>query len=202
MAGLTRRDLLVEVGVGAATLTTLNLGATLSAIAAAAEALPPAALLPDDPAVRVTMKALADTVVPGPAGGADSLPGAIEAGVIEEIYDPFYGAYLTFPLLHDDLLIATPTILGRIAGFDLELPYAQREQVLRDRLRWLPQNGSSPLYVIYIGVATLVYLSYYGTARSDLGPRTIRFPPESDGYWPEHSYRVRFKGMTRDGNMA
>jgi hypothetical protein len=54
--------------------------------------------------------------------------------------------------------------------------------------------------VVYVGIATLVYLSYYGTARSRLGPRTINFPPQSDGYWPEHSYRVRFRGMTRDGN--
>jgi hypothetical protein len=201
VARLTRRDLLAGAGVGAAGLTALNLGGVLESLARAAEALPPPALLPDDPAVRATIEAFADTIVPGPAGGADSRPGAIEAGVMEEIYDPFYGAYVTFPLIHDDLLLTTPAVLGRVAGFDLQLPYPDRELVLRDRLRPFNDGGSSPLYVIHIGVATLVYLSYYGNARSELGPRTIRFPPESDGYWPDHSYRVGFAGMTKDGNL-
>ena len=48
--------------------------------------------------------------------------------------------------------------------------------------------------------AVLTYFGYYGTAASDLGLRYVGLPPHSDGYWPRHSYRVRFRGMTRDGN--
>jgi hypothetical protein len=195
--GLSRRRLLAEAGFGA---LALSLSATIDGIAAAAESLPRPALLPDDPVVRRTISAFADTIVPGPAGGADRRPGAVEAQVLDEIYDPFYGALTTFPIIHNDLLLITPLLLRRPASFELALPYPDRERVLEDRLRSLGDGGRNPLYVIYIGVATLVYLGYYGGAQSPRGPRTIGFPPESDGYWPDHSYRIRFRGMTEDGN--
>jgi hypothetical protein len=172
----------------------------MRAIAAAAEALPPSPLSPDHPDVRATMAAFADTIVPGPAGGADRQPGALEAGALEEIYDDFYGANGTFPLLHADLQVATLRVLGRLTEFDLSLAYRDRERVLIDRFE-APPAGGGPLYVIYQGVAALVYLTYHGTARSNLGPRYIGFPPHSRGYWPHHSYGVRFRGMTRDGNF-
>jgi hypothetical protein len=158
------------------------------------------ALSPDDPAVRETMAALADTVVPGPAGGADALPGALEAGVLDEIYDPFYGAASAYPVIHNDVQLATPRVLGRPASFDLQLPYPDRERVIADRIAAPGSGGTNQNWVLYQGAAILVYTSYYGTAQSDLGPRTIGFPPRSDGYWPAHSYRVRFRGMTRKGN--
>ena len=198
MDGLTRRRLIAAAGGGALALS--GLAEVVRAIAAAAEQLPAASLSPDDAGVRATMAAFADTIVPGPAGGADRHPGALEAGAVEEIYDDFYGASGTFPFLHIDLQATTPQVLGRIATFDLDLPYADRERVLIDRLEAPPDGGGGPLYVIYQGVAILVYLSYYGTARSNLGPRYIGFPPHSDGYWPHHSYRLRFRGMTRNGN--
>ena len=178
----------------------LALGGLLERLSTAAAALPLPALLPNDPRVRRTMAAFADTIVPGPAGGADRAPGAVEAGVLEEIYEPFYGAAPTFALLHDDLLLATPLVLRRGATFGLGLPYGDRERVLVNRLESLGDKGRSPLYVIYVGVGTLVYLSYYGTARSEEGPRYIGFPPESDGCAPDHTYGVRFEGMTEDGN--
>ena len=159
-------------------------------------------LSPNDPAVRATMAALADTIVPGPAGGADTRPGAIEAGAVEELYEPFYGAAASFPVVHNDLQLATPLVLGRPARFDLELPYRDREHVLADRMTAPGSGGNNPHWVLYQGAAILVYTSYYGTAQSELGPRTINFPPRSDGYWPGHSYRVRFRGMTRNGNPS
>ncbi|MEX2197004.1 MAG: DUF5987 family protein [Thermoleophilaceae bacterium] len=188
---LTRRGLLA--GAGAAAFA-------LSGMARAAQALELPPLLPDARSVRATMAAFADTIVPGPAGGADPDPGAIEAGALEEIYEPFYGVSPVFPLLHEDLQLATPRVLGRLTAFDLELPYDDRERVVIDRITATGDGGLDPLYVLYIGTATLVYLSYYGTARSDLGPRYIGFPPESDGYFPDHSHRVAFEGMTEDGN--
>lgn len=195
--GLTRRGLLAHAGAGAAALT---LAGAIDSVRAFAETLPPPALAPDDPRVRETMAAFADTVIPGPAGGADRDPGAIEAGVLEEMYDPFYGAVSTFPTIHNDLLTTTPRVLGRAATFNLKLPYPEREKVLIDRITSYPEGGRNPFYVLYVGVGTLAYLGYYGTAQSRVGPRYIGFPPRSKGYHPDHSYGVRFKGMTRNGN--
>lgn len=188
---LTRRGLLAGAGTAAA---------ALSGLARAAHALPLPPLAPTAREVRRTMAAFADTVVPGPAGGAHPDPGAIEAGAVEEMYEPFYGAAGAFPLLHEDLQLTTPRVLGRVAPFDLDLPYSDRERVLIDRITATGEGGQDPLYVLYLGTATLVYLSYYGTARSDLGPRYIGFPPESEGYYPGHSYGVAFEEMTPDGN--
>ena len=195
---LNRRGLLAGAGAGLLALTSLP--AALEAIATAAAQLPVPALTPDDPRVRATMAAFADTIVPGPAGGADTHPGAVEAGVLEEMYDPFYGVRNAFPLLHDDLQLRTPMVLGRPASFGLELPYADRERVVVECITSGGAGGDNLLNLLYIGTATLVYLSYYGTARSELGPRYIGFPPRSDGYSPGHSHHVRFRGMTKDGN--
>lgn len=153
-------------------------------------------------AVRATMAAFADTIVPGPAGHADPHPGAVEAGCVEELYDPFYGFSGSYPLVHADLQARTPYVLQRPASFDLALPYNDREQVLRDRLSPPPAGGTNPLYIAYYAIAVIVYVAYYGTARSDLGPRYIGFPAHSDGYVPHHSYYVTFAGMTDDGNPA
>lgn len=195
---LTRRGFVVGAG-GAA----LGLSALTQALRWLAD--PPVAaaqlgLSPADPAVRATMAAYADTIVPGPAGGADQRPGAVEAGAVDEMYDPFYGAAGAFPLLHHDLQLATPRVLGRPARFELALAYRDRERVVADRIVAPGSGGRSPNWLLFQGAAILVYVAYYGTARSELGPRYIRFPPRSDGYWPRHSYRVRFKRMTRRGN--
>jgi hypothetical protein len=72
--------------------------------------------------------------------------------------------------------------------------------VLRDRIVEVSGGGQNPLATAYQAVAVLVYLAYYGTARSDLGPKVIGLPPHSDGYFPGHSYGVEFRTMTRDGN--
>jgi hypothetical protein len=193
--GLTRRTFVL--GAGALSLAQVGLLARLATEAAAQ--LPAPALLPDDPAVRATMAAVADTVVPGPAGGADSAAGAVEAGCVDELYDPFYGVSSTFPAIHDDLVLATPRVLGRPATFDLALPYSDRERVLLDRIT-PPGNGNPSPALMYQAAGLIVYVAYYGTARSDAGVRYIGFPPHSNGYWPQSSYRVGFRGMTADGN--
>ncbi len=166
----------------------------------ASDALGQIGLAPDDPAVKRTLTAYADTIVPGPAGGADSNPGAVEAGAVDELYAPFYGTAATYPFLHNDIQLATARVLGRPVRFDLDLPYADRERVVLDRIVAGPNGGQNTAYLIYQGVAIIVYIAYYGTARSELGPQYIQFPPRSDGYFPRHSYRVRFRGMTRRGN--
>lgn len=198
---LTRRGFVVGAG-GLAGVTAI--AQALDMLAFASESLAAevsgAALSPDDPAVRATMAAFADTIVPGPAGGADLDPGAVEAGAVDELYEPFYGAATTFPLIHDDLAVVTPRVLGRAAAFTLELPYADRMRVLDDRMPGYGEGGSNPLYLLYQGAAIIVYVAYYGTARSAAGPEYIGFPPESAGYWPRHSHRLRFRGMTRTGN--
>jgi hypothetical protein len=196
-AGLTRRRLMACGGAGL-----LGLSGALRVLHALAEAELANAQAPplSDQEVRATIAAYADTIVPGPAGGADSAPGAIEAGVLDELYDPFYGASGAYPGIAADLQTATPLILGRPAKFELALDYADRERVVRDRILEGPAGGTNPLAVGYQAVAVLVYLSYYGTPQSELGPRTIGFPPHSDGYFPRHSHHVRFKRMTRNGN--
>jgi hypothetical protein len=193
---LSRRGLLVGAGAGALGLA--GLVRLIEQIATATEALaqtPAQGLGPADSLVRATIEGFADTIVPGPAGGADPDPGAIEAKVVDEIYDDFYGASGSFPVLHSDLLVATPLVLGRPETFDLDLPYPDRERVILDRVQ-----GGSPLGVLYIAIATLVWVTYYGTASSKKGLRYIGLPPHSDGYWPRHSYGVRFRGMTKHGN--
>jgi hypothetical protein len=196
----TRRAVLAAGAAGLASAAPLS--RAMEAIAAAAAELPELALSPTDPRVRATMAAFADTIVPGPAGGGDPDPGAVEAGVVDEIYEPFYGASATFAFIHDDLALATPLVLGRLGRFDLALPYEDRERVMANRIAPPAEGGRNPLYLLYIGVATLVYISYYGTARSTAGPDYIGFPPSSEGYYPDHSLGVSFDGMTDDGNPS
>lgn len=173
----------------------------LAAVAeAAARELPSPGLAPDDPAVRESIRAIADTVVPGPAGGAHRAPGALEAGAAEEVYEPLYGISDTFPALHHDVQLATPLVLGRPARFDLALAYADRAAVFDNRVTPTGEGGQSPLFAAYAAVAIVVWFTYYGTARSTVGVEYIRFPPHSDGYFPHHTYGVRFRGMTADGN--
>jgi hypothetical protein len=148
------------------------------------------------------MRAYADTIVPGSAGGADPAPGAIEAGVVDEIYDPVYNAAGAYPFLHEDIQLATPRALGRLASFDLSLPYPDRERVVRDRIVPPNQGGANSSYLLYAATAILVYIAYYGTARSEEGVRYIGLPPHSNGYYPHHSYGICFAGMTRDGNPS
>lgn len=191
---LSRRGFLAGAGGVLSLAGLLRLLGSLDPEAVFAAA-PPSARAAGADVVRATMAALADTIVPGPAGGADPDPGAIEAGVVEEIYDDFYGASGLFPAVHADLQVATPLVIGRPAAFDLELPYPDRERVVLDRVQ-----GGSPLGIAYVAVGTLIWVTYYGVASSNAGMRYLRFPPHSDGYWPDHSYRVRFRGMTEDGN--
>lgn len=196
-AELTRRRLIGAAGFGLLGLSgALN---TLRALAGAQAASAQSPLASNEE-VRATMAAFADTIVPGPAGGGDDAPGAIEAGVLEELYDPFYGVADAYAAIASDLQVATPRVLGRPAKFELALPYADRERVMRDRIVEAPGGGGNPLATGYQAVAVLVYLSYYGTPQSSVGPRTIGFPPHSNGYAPGHSHHVQFKRMTRNGN--
>ncbi len=200
---LTRRRLLAAAGGGAMGL--LGMVQAAEALARSAAVIEQAApvgpgLSPDDPAVRATMAAFADTIVPGPAGGADDEPGALEAGVLKEIYRPFYGAKETYPTLHQDLQLTTPRVLGRPARFSLDLPYADRERVLDTRIVPPPRGGENPYALLYGAAGVLVYLAYYGATTTDRGMRVIGFPPHSDGYYPHHTYDLRFRSMTRTSN--
>lgn len=194
-ADLTRRQLVAAAAAGGLGLS----GALRVVQALAAEPAFARASAPAD-AVRATMAAFADTIVPGPAGGGDESPGAVEAGVVDELYDPFYGVADALPGLHLDLQAQTPRILGRPERFDLALPYPDRERVVAERMTEAPRGGTNPYHVGYQAIGVLVYLTYYGTARSQVGPEVIGLPTYSDGYWPRHSNRVRFRGMTRNGN--
>lgn len=199
---LTRRRLLAAGSASALGLTGFAAAARALADAGTAMAAtaPRSGLAPSDDAVRATVAALADTIVPGPAGGGDAEPGAVEAGVVDVLYDPFYGVAALFPTLHADVQLATPRILGRSATFDLALPYADRERVLDDRMPSWPQGGANPTATVYEMFGILAYLAYYGQTAGDAGLKVIGLPPHSDGYWPRHTYDLRFRGMTTDGN--
>ncbi|HYH59089.1 MAG TPA: hypothetical protein VD790_07695 [Thermoleophilaceae bacterium] len=198
---LTRRRLLAAGGAGVLGLTGMTAVAEALADAGAAMAATvQRSPVPTDEAVRATVAALADTIVPGPAGGGDHDPGAVEAGVIDVLYDPFYGLATVFPVIHTDVQSATPVILGRLAAFDLALPYADRERVLDDRMPGWPDGGSNPTALAYSLFGVLTYLAYYGQSAGDVGLKVIGLPPHSDGYWPHHTYELSFEGMTADGN--
>jgi hypothetical protein len=128
-----------------------------------ADALAPAPDAAPD-AVRNTIAAIADTIVPGPAGHADQHPGAVEAGCVDVLYDPFYDFAGAYPLVHADLLARTPLVLLRPASFDLALPYPDREKVLRDRLSAPSDAGTNPLYILYYAIAVVVYSSVTGSS--------------------------------------
>jgi hypothetical protein len=197
---VTRRRLLAAGSTAALGLSSVLAAARALADAGTALAAAPPRLGPDDDPVRATIAALADTIVPGPAGGGDPDPGAIEAGVLDVLYDPFYGVAALFPALHADVQLATPQVLGRPATFDLALPYDDRERVLDDRMPSWPQGGANPTATVYEMFGILTYLAYYGQTASDTGLRVIGLRPHNDGYWPHHTYRLRFRGMTTDGN--
>ena len=200
---LTRRRLLAAGGAGALGLVGMTsvARALVDAGAAMASTGPAgASLAPTEEAVRASVAALIDTIVPGPAGGADPDPGAIEAGVLDVLYDPFYGVAEILPVLHTDVQLATPTILGRDVAFDLSLAYADRERVLDDRMPSWPQGGANPSATAYELLGILTYLAYYGQTATDKGLKVIGLPPHSKGYYPHHTYRLRFRGMTSDGN--
>jgi hypothetical protein len=194
---VSRRGVLTAASLGAAGLT--GVLPLIRQATAAAEALGPAPKAAPD-AVRSTIAAFADTIVPGPAGKADKHPGAIEAGCVEALYDPFYDFAGAYPMVHADLLVRTPLVLLRPATFDLALPYPDREKVLRDCLSPPPAGGTNPLYILYYAIAVVVYVAYYGNAESNAGPRYIGLPVHSKGYLPHHSYYVTFEGMTKHGN--
>lgn len=195
---LTRRGFLAAGGAAAVTLAQ---AASMTQAAAAVVRLP--SVVPSERAVRATIAAYVDTIVPGPAGGADDAPGGLEAGVLDVVYDPGYGANVVLPVLHADLQLAAVRMFGR--PFGLALPYARRERIVVDRLRWPGRRGllrgQAPLLMLYAGVAVISYVAYYGTARSDLGPEYIGFPASSSGY-PDHSFGVSFATATDDGNPA
>lgn len=198
---LSRRGFLARAGAGLAGFSAvLSLLEAVDADAARAQLPDGVVPIADGGPVRATIAAIADTVVPGPAGGADRHPGAVEAGAVDEVYDDFYGIAATFPVIHADIEAATPLVLGRPASFDLALDYRDREQVLANRIRATGNSGANPLNVAYAALAIVVWFAYYGTAQSTKGVEYIRFPPQSDGYWPGHSRRIRFRGMTRNGN--
>jgi hypothetical protein len=194
---ISRRGVLAAASLGMAGLT--GVVPLIRQATEAANALGPAPEAAPD-AVRNTMAAFADTIVPGPAGHADKHPGAVEAGCVDALYDPFYDFAGAYPLIHADLLARTPLTLLRPATFTLALPYRDREKVLRECLSPPPAGGTNPLYVLYYAVAVVVYVAYYGNAESDAGPRYIGLPVHSRGYVPHHSYYVTFKGMTKHGN--
>lgn len=195
---LTRRGFLAAAGAGAVTLAQAQ-ALTQAAAAALRPRAAGAALIPSEAAVRTTVAAYVDTIIPGPAGGADPDPGGIEAGALDVVYDPAYGANVVLPILHEDLQLASLGMLGR--EFDLTVPYRDRERVVVERLKSTGRYGAegTPFILLYAGVAIIAYVAYYGTARSTKGPEYIGFPTSSNGY-RRHSYGVRFRGMTKDGN--
>lgn len=197
---LSRRGLLVGAAGGAAGLAgVLRLLEQIAGVSEALASAPGPRQQASADVIRRTIAAFADTIVPGPAGGADPHPGAVEAGVVDEMYDPFYGADGIYPALHADLQLATPVVLGRPESFDLALPYRDRERVILDRVG-RDSDGANPLWLMHIAVATLVWQIYYGVAASTAGVDYLRFRPHSDGYSPGHSYGLRFRGMTKGGN--
>lgn len=199
---IRRRSLIAAGGVGMLGATGVLAALERLADQASALELPGSDLAPTDEQVRRTMAAFADTIVPGPAGGADPDPGAVEAGAVRELYEPLYGISDSYPGLHADVQATTKRLIGPTASFSLDQPYADRERVLANRMLSPASGGENPNFAVYMAAGIVVWFCYYGVAQSRLGVEYIDFPPHSDGYAPDHTHGLRFTGMTADGNPA
>ncbi len=139
-----------------------------------------------------TMKAFADTIIPGPASDPEGSVGGVEAGVLEVFYDPYYGLRPFIPLLASGLNL---TSLSQYRKPFKDLNLSQRTEIM------LGKDDRSPIKPIYEHAELLVALAFYGGIINMVGYDYISFPGPAFGYY-DYSFNENFANEgTEDGNL-
>jgi hypothetical protein len=139
-----------------------------------------------------TMKAFADTIIPGPNSDPEGSVGGVEAGALEVLYDPFYGVEPFIGLLSFSLNLTGLWWYGKLFK-DLDL--RQRTAIV------LFKDNHALIKLIYQQAENLVKLAFYGAIINDLGTEYISFPGPVVGYH-DYSFDKKFaRERTEDGNL-
>jgi len=138
------------------------------------------------------MVALVDTVLPGCDSDPEGIPGALEAGALELIHDPYFGVEQYLSLLRISVNVSSFfRYFKRFASLDLE----QRTRVLAGLERLVPEIN---LFFKF------VRLAYYSAPRSDVGFGPLDYNGPNLGYidHPDFSFRDPVcPEMTDEGNL-
>lgn len=141
---------------------------------------------------RETMKAFADTIIPGPTSDPEGSVGGVEACALEVLYDPYYGLRPFIGMLARNLNLTSLWWYGKLfKGLDLE----ERTKIVlfKDNYSWIK--------FVYEPAEVLVKLAFYGAIINDVGTDYISFPGPSFGYY-DYSFKKRFaEEATDDGNL-
>jgi hypothetical protein len=141
---------------------------------------------------RGTMRAFADTVVPGPTSDPEGAVGGIEAGALEVLYDLRYGLRLFISTLSRDL---NRTSLKWHRRLFKDLDLAQRTEIL------MYKDDNSGMKSLYELAELLVKVAFYGGVINDVGTDYMSFPGPSLGY-DDYSFNEKFaEEATEDGNL-
>jgi hypothetical protein len=139
-----------------------------------------------------TLKAFADTIIPGPHSDPEGSPGGVEAGALEVLYDPYYGLKPFIGLLTRNLNRSSLWWCHKLFK-DLDL--RQRTAIV------LFKDNFSLLKLVYENAEMLVKLSFYGAIINDVGTDYISFPGPALGYF-DYSFKEQYaQPQTEDGNL-
>jgi hypothetical protein len=141
-----------------------------------------------------TMKAFADTIIPGPNSDPEGSVGGVEAGALAVMYDPYYGLKPFMGLLTRNLNRTSIWWYGKLFK-DLDL--RQRTAIV------LFKDHTSLIKLTYEQAENLVKLAFYGAIINDVGTHYISFPGPSLGYDDYYfsDDEMCAKKATEDGNL-
>jgi hypothetical protein len=144
--------------------------------------------------IRVeTMRAFADTIIPGPNSDQEGSIGGVEAGALEVMYDPYYGLTPFIRMLARNLNLTSLWWYGKLFK---DLDIRQRTTIV------LFKDNTSLIKLIYQQGENLIKLAFYGAIINDLGTEYISFPGPAYGY-TDYTFNLQFADEeTENGNLA
>jgi len=184
--GVSRRDLLK--GIAALSASSVAGISSLGLWADAAEAAPkrPRSI------EKKTLKAFADTIIPGPKSDPEGSAGGVDARALKVLYDPYYGLKPFLGILTRNLN-RTSFFWYRRLFKDLDLDQRTRLVLLKDYY--------SLIKPVYEQAEILVKLAFYGAIINSVGTDYISFPGPSFGYY-DYSFNEKLaEETTEDGNL-
>jgi hypothetical protein len=139
-----------------------------------------------------TMKAFADTIIPGPTSDPEGSVGGVESGALAVLLDPYYGMRPFIGLLARNLNRTSLWWYGKLFK-DLDL--RQRSAIV------LFKDENALIKLGYLQAENLVKLAFYGAIINNQGTDYISFPGPAFGY-DDYSFNEQFAGeATKDGNL-